>query len=432
MIIAKRGIVVALAFVLALTAASMGFSQSGGTNGSPSTTSTSTGIATAQSTNIFGGSSSQVQVLPGVAGTPGVFPGYPEQNGKWDFYWNPMFREIPDSEAEVGRGKHDKIQSKTLLVLPKNRDPIHLLSWVPFNPASFYSDDREAYTGIVDGKPGEPIEETLLAGIYDAKTKSHTDRCIAWARVMNEGITKGFSIGTGGAGAMTPGPGTNNMNTAFAAGGLLGKNITKEANYFEIRLVCLNKGSFDPPEPPKQDESAKPATPTAPPAQPQPQPAAPQTTNPEPNVGALISLFQQLLASKHAPTPTTPASSPTDACADLPKDAIYFRFNISVVDPQYLPVIKSVEDWMVQHPSCKVSIEGYASFEGGDHYNDGLGQDRAQHVYDILAKNKDIVDRLPRHLSGGKRFVTHRSPNPENTREDRKVIFAIRNITSEQ
>jgi outer membrane protein OmpA-like peptidoglycan-associated protein len=86
---------------------------------------------------------------------------------------------------------------------------------------------------------------------------------------------------------------------------------------------------------------------------------------------------------------------------------------------------------MVQHPSCKVSVEGYASFEGGNHFNDGLGQDRSQRVFDILAKNKDIADRLTRHLSAGKHFTTKNGPNPEYTKEDRKVVFSIRNVTSE-
>jgi len=115
----------------------------------------------------------------------------------------------------------------------------------------------------------------------------------------------------------------------------------------------------------------------------------------------------------------------------MPKGIVYHRFNHPEVDPQYLPVIKIMEDWLEAHPSCTIAVEGYASFEGTDRYNEHLGEQRAQNVYDILVANKAIAGQIARYLSAGKHFAIHDSPNPENTWEDRKTVFAIRNITSE-
>ncbi len=251
-----------LLITLVLVTAGLGFSQ---------TSSTSTGNASAQSVNNMYGGSNQVQPFPGVTGTPGVFPGLPEQNGNWGQYFNYLFAVTSTVEMETGRGKHDKVKGITLVPpadLPAENDkPIQLLNWSPFGLAH-YEGDRAIYVGITDGKVGEPIEETLLAAEYDAKKQSHTDRCAAFVRTMNEGITNGFSVGTGGAGGITPGPGTNNANVAFAGGGLLGRNTTKESNYYELRLVCLNKGAFDTPPPPDTNSGSNGGASTTPPPQP--------------------------------------------------------------------------------------------------------------------------------------------------------------------
>jgi len=193
-------------------------------------------------------------------GTPGVYPGFPEQNGALLLYWNGLFSVVSCAEMEAGRGKHDKVY--TDIIIPSsgsesNCSPIHLLNWSPFNPYSFYSEDKEVSVTSAFGKAGEQPEETLLAGLYDAKMKSHTDRCVAFLREINEGVTSGFSIGTGGSGSMTPGPGMNNEMMAFAGGGLIGKNTTRQVNRPEFRIVCLNIGSFDPPKPQEISSSAK-------------------------------------------------------------------------------------------------------------------------------------------------------------------------------
>jgi outer membrane protein OmpA-like peptidoglycan-associated protein len=132
------------------------------------------------------------------------------------------------------------------------------------------------------------------------------------------------------------------------------------------------------------------------------------------------------------PAPAVVAPSPETPCSTLPKTTVYFGFNLSIVKPEYLPAIRSVEDWMEKNPSCHVVIEGYTSKEASYHYNDGLGGDRSLRVYKIMQRDDPkITDRLTRHVSAGKYFATKDFPNHKDTWQDRKVVFSIRDITSE-
>ncbi len=408
----KKGIVFMLALMFAL-AASLGFSQDSG-SGNNGSSSTANGTANATVINNGGGGGAQVQAYPGVFGTPGVFPGFPEKNGEWEPYYNPLFAVIPTAEMESGRGKHDKIHSTPLrpdLMPPENSDPIHILPWTPFGPV-YYTDDKAIYTGIVDGKVGEPAEQTLLAGAWDAKKKSHTDRCVVFIRMMNEGITKGFSLGTGGGGAMTPGPGKNNDSIAFAGGGLLGKNTTTEGNYAEFRFVCLNKGSFDAPKAPKPP--APPEAPTTPPPAPapSPQPEAQAPTPPPP---------PPPLAPMVAPAPI---STPEESCV-LPDLTVYFDFDQPrpnaelTVKNEYRNRIKQMASWLENHPTCYVQIQGHTSKEGSYDYNEGLGRRRSKAIYNLLIAYGVSKEQV-QFASLGKDF-----PKSENLPENRRVILRV-------
>lgn len=388
------------AFAFAFAAASLGFSQTNGT------TSTSTSTNTVNATVLASGG--QVSAMPGVMGMPGVFPGFPEQNGTFVPYWNGLFHEISCAEMEAGRGKHDKVKTKVLIPnngSDKDCSPIYLLNWSPFNPQLFYRDDKEVTVTYALGKGDEQPEETLLAALYDVKKnarreKSHVSRCVAFIREINEGITTGFSIGTGGSGGMTPGPGANNSNVAFAGGGLLGKNTTRQVNRPEFRIVCLNDGPLDPPRPPAKAEVL--ATPPA------PRPASPAPP-------AQTMQVEKITQPPSTPPPPTTAIPTPIASCDLPTFIVYFGFNESNVKDEYRASIKSIATWLENHPACKVQVEGNASTEGSFAFNAALARDRAKAVYNILAEDKNILGQLVQFVSVSKdRATSERNPADHN------------------
>jgi outer membrane protein OmpA-like peptidoglycan-associated protein len=412
----QRGITfLAFALTLAFAAASLGFSQTSGS------TSTSTNTVNATVYAVGGG---QASAMPGVMGTPGVFPGFPEQNGTWAPYWNGLFQEVSCAEIEAGRGRHDKV--KTNVVVPnngseKNCSPIHLLSWSPFNPKLFYLEDREVSVTSTRGKAEESPEATLLAGLYDAKMEaakknSHINRCVAFLREINEGVTKGFSIGTGQAAGMIMSPGANNPTVAMATGGLLGINKTRQDNLPEFRIVCLNDGPLDPPQPPKSSEQKNAEAPVA------SAPSTPPVQTIRIEVVTVPSAQISTPPTTTAPTPTpaiTTAAAPAASC-DLPAFVVDFGFNESNVKGEYLASIKSIATWLENHPACRVQIEGHASTEGTFAYNAALARLRAKAVNDILAEDKNIQGQLTQFVSLSKdRATSERNP------ADRRVILRV-------
>lgn len=415
-----KGIVLFLAFAIT---ASLGFSQSSGNGG---TTSTSTSTNTVNATVVAAGGG-QAQAIAGVSGTAGVFPGFPERNDEWVFYWNGLFQEVCPTEMESGRGKHDKV--KTDVIDPNGGSDgdgcIHLLDWSPFNPKLFWPADREVSVTYALGKEDEEPEATLLAGLYDARQKTHFNRCAVWIRGVNEGITSGFSIGSGGSGNMTPGPGTNNETMAFATGGLIGKNTTRQANRPEFRIVCLNDGQLNPPSLKPPPAPAQNEAPTTPPA-----PAPPP---PPVNEG-------------NSAQPPTPPPPPVDDCLQdpLPNVSVYFAFDHPKVaegdvfsptvttegGPQdNTAAIHTIEQWLENHPTCKIDVVGYASHEASNKYNNDLGERRAKSVLNALNQDEKIRGQVFEADSNGKESAAP-TGSEEHDWRDRRISFRIRGSDS--
>ena len=105
------GIFPTLTLAFALTAP-LGFAQSSGstppaTQQGSSATATGAALSNANVTMVNASNGPQVQALPGVSGTPGVFTGLPENNGQWVPYFNWVFEETATDVMEAGRGTHD-------------------------------------------------------------------------------------------------------------------------------------------------------------------------------------------------------------------------------------------------------------------------------------------------------------------------------------
>jgi len=364
--------------------------------------------------------------LPGSAGV-GVMPGYAGDNPACKVFSPPPERHLTMSKVRA-MAKGSKLKTKNMRFdvwdsVPANDEPIDLVDYKATEFA--YSNDTFLGSLVFPGKYLYPDEEILGPALLEFKRLTGTHRVMVMNCPEIDSRTKASSGGIGITYGAVPGSGSNGGSAAlgYSKGS---SNSTKEQRSVLI-IYAMNDGPpLQPGKPAKTDESQE-AAPAPSQTHPSEQPAKEQTPAPEqrPKEPAQVP-------ERQAKEPTPAPAPPADPCADnFPQISVYFDFNKSEVKPEYLPGIVSLEDWMVKHPTCKVSVEGYASFEASYHYNDGLGQDRALHVYNILVADKAIADRVTRHLSGGKYFAQKKGPNPEYTKEDRKVTFAIRNITSE-
>ena len=69
------------------------------------------------------------------------------------------------------------------------------------------------------------------------------------------------------------------------------------------------------------------------------------------------------------------------ALADLKqKSVVYFSFDSSEIEQQYVPVVAAHAAYLVKYPTARVRLEGHTDERGSREYNIGLGERRAQTV----------------------------------------------------
>ncbi len=62
------------------------------------------------------------------------------------------------------------------------------------------------------------------------------------------------------------------------------------------------------------------------------------------------------------------------------KSVVYFDFDSSEIDQQYVPVVAAHAAYLVKYPTARVRLEGHTDERGSREYNIGLGERRAQTV----------------------------------------------------
>lgn len=416
--------------ILLFAFASLGFSQTGGSGGNGCSGTTCSGSTATNNTVVYtGGSGNVAQAIPGVSGT--LFPGYAPENTVRTLGTNLLYRITDVKIMKSERSKHDKIHSTfEKNAVPDNDRPITLIMWDPtklFN-GLYYINDRLVYTGIAEGNYHEPERATLLALEYDAKKKTHTDRCAYFEWIEKDAHTSGLAIGPGVSGGGIVGPGTNNTSVTGAAGGMIGEITAKVRDHYTIELDCMNVGQFTPPQLEKKvDEKSTPPSPQPPPA-----PKASEATPPAPPMPV-------------APL-TTSFSKEADDCLNdkLPQENVYFAFDHpkpwegdvfspTVMTPAGLQdntaAIHVIEQWLENHPHCNIDVVGYASHEGSNAYNNDLGERRPKSVLKVLKEDKKIRGQVFEADSNGKESAAP-TGNKEYDWRDRRVSFRIRGSDS--
>lgn len=68
----------------------------------------------------------------------------------------------------------------------------------------------------------------------------------------------------------------------------------------------------------------------------------------------------------------------------LSRSTIYFVYDSSDVQPDFIPVINAHAQYLVAHPSQKLTLEGHADERGSPEYNIALGDQRAKAVAGMM------------------------------------------------
>lgn len=76
--------------------------------------------------------------------------------------------------------------------------------------------------------------------------------------------------------------------------------------------------------------------------------------------------------------------SPDDPTGPLSKRVIYFLYDSSEVDPQYIPVVNNHAGYLASNPGAAVVLEGHADERGSPEYNIALGEQRAKSVAKLM------------------------------------------------
>jgi len=74
----------------------------------------------------------------------------------------------------------------------------------------------------------------------------------------------------------------------------------------------------------------------------------------------------------------------SDPLNPLSKQTIYFMYDSSQVQQDFIPVIAAHAQYMMAHPSSHVILEGHADERGSREYNIALGEQRAKSVYRMM------------------------------------------------
>ena len=124
------------------------------------------------------------------------------------------------------------------------------------------------------------------------------------------------------------------------------------------------------------------------------------------------------------------ANCPPDC--DFPRDAIdnpesalsdrtiYFEFDSSNVQEQYMDIIQRHAAYLAQYPNMEVRVEGHADERGSREYNIGLGARRAESVSRLLQVNGAAATQIET-ISYGEEVPAVEGHNEEAWAKNRRV-----------
>jgi len=109
---------------------------------------------------------------------------------------------------------------------------------------------------------------------------------------------------------------------------------------------------------------------------------------------------------------------------DIPVSNIYFEYDSHAVQPEDLPKIKEVSEWVKANSGARVVVEGHCDERGTVEYNLSLGQKRADVVKNHLIK-LGVDEKRIRTISFGKEMPADPGHTEDAWAKNRRAHFAI-------
>lgn len=104
---------------------------------------------------------------------------------------------------------------------------------------------------------------------------------------------------------------------------------------------------------------------------------------------------------------------------------VYFDVNRSIVNPNSHRELAEVTDFLVNHPSVKINIQGHTDNTGNDDLNMKLSYDRAKEIYEFLSKNKIDKSRMTYEGFGKSRPMVGNESESDKARNRRVEIEIV-------
>ena len=440
----KRRIVLLLSIVFAVV--SLGFSQTSGT------TSTSTSTNTINATVLAAGGVTPHQLVQAAPGPiPGMFPGNALSPGAC-YPYRPQLKNLrfltPSSIESMAKGSKLPHGVKPTLIDPDAAKaasydgPIGVMEYDPTGDA--INNEDVSLAGItMPGKPFE-INEALLGvavkalkKVAPAMQRIAVMNCFIFAEVTDTS-SKGF-------GAVVSGTnGTGQIGGSGSVGWFHGKSSTEQQRHVVTTIYAMNGPytmlTLPPPEPKRDDAAIVRSTP-------QPESKAPPVQTIRIEVVTVPSAQIFIPSATTAPTPApSPAPTALDECLRdaIPIVNVYFGFDLPKVNEgnvfspgvmtedgpkDNVTPIRTIQQWLENHPSCKIDVVGYASHQAPSAYNNDLGERRAKAVFEALIRNEKIRGQVFEADSNGKETSVP-TGRKEHNWGDRRVSFRIRGSDS--
>jgi len=83
-----------------------------------------------------------------------------------------------------------------------------------------------------------------------------------------------------------------------------------------------------------------------------------------------------------------------DPSSPLATRTIYFAFDSSDIDADYVPILRAHSGYLATHPTVRVTLEGHADERGTREYNLALGERRARRVQQFMLAEGVAPDQV--------------------------------------
>ncbi len=112
-----------------------------------------------------------------------------------------------------------------------------------------------------------------------------------------------------------------------------------------------------------------------------------------------------------------------DPSNPLSKQTIYFMYDSSQIQQEFIPVVAAHAQYLLNHPSQKVILEGHADERGSREYNIALGEQRGKSVYRMM-KIQGVSDSQLEIVSYGEEKPIADGMDEASWQQNRRVEIA--------